>query len=205
MQTKRNKSETVEKLLACGLELFGKYGYHAVTTKQISEYSGLNSALVSYYFGGKKQYYIEVVSYVTELILHWFDDIEVSGLEDKNVPELEELIQRVINRFYEWFTSVHGASGTNIFFQELITEPHDDINPHFERATKFITPYFIDIFTVYYRKTERSHINPIFVWILLISVTQNVSLHSSAPEEARIAFEMAEIPKNMLNLILEMQ
>ncbi|RTL11619.1 MAG: TetR/AcrR family transcriptional regulator [Neisseriaceae bacterium] len=204
MQDKKNKSETINTLLECGLELFGKYGYNSVTTKQIGEYSGLNSALVSYYFGGKKQYYIEVVRYVTDLIVHWFDDIEVGQLESKTVAELEELIKKSVNRFYEWFTSTLGASGTNLFFQELITMPCPEVAPHFDRAVSFITPFFINILTVYYRKTGRDHVNPVFVWILLISTTQNVSLHSSAPEEAQMAFAAAQIPQNILNLIINM-
>lgn len=204
MQDKKSKSETINLLLECGLELFGKHSYDSVTTRQISEYSGLNSSLVSYYFGGKKQYYIEVVSYVTDIIVNWFDAIEVDQLKTKSVAELEELIGEVVNRFYEWFTSTRGACGTNIFFMEIISQQHPEVQQHFERSVKFITPYFIDLFAVYYSKTGRSHINPIFVWILLISITQNVSLHSSAPEEARTAFEGAKIPENMLNLILNM-
>lgn len=201
----RDKATTIEQLLECGLELFGKYGYNSVTTKQISEYSGLNSALVSYYFGGKQQFYIEVIRHVTDKIVHWFDDIKTDDIDQKSISELEELIKIVINRFYEWFTSVDGASGTNIFFQELITLPLPGALPEFDRAIKFITPYFIDLFAVYYRRTEREHINPVFVWIVLISTTQNISLHSTAPEDAKNAFIEAEIPKNMINLILNMQ
>ena len=204
MRENREKSTTIDQLLECGLELFGKYGYNSVTTKQISEYSGLNSALVSYYFGGKKKYYIEVVRHVTDKIIHWFDDIKIGALEEKSVAELEDLIKVVIERFFGWFTSTHGASGTNIFFQELITMPCPEVKPYFDQSVQFITPYFIDLFAMYYRKTERSHVNPVFVWILLISITQNVSLHSSAPEVAQLAFANAEIPKNMLNLILNM-
>ncbi len=204
MGENRDKITTINQLLECGLELFGKYGYNSVTTKQISEYSGLNSALISYYFGGKAQYYLEVVSYVSDLMVNWFDDIKIDSLDDKTVGELEDLIKAVVDKFYTWFTSARGVSSTNLFFQELITGTCTNVKTRFKPAVESLRSYFIDLFRIYYQKTNREHVNPIFVWALLISINQNISLHSSATEEVRATLVNAEIPKNMLNLILNM-
>lgn len=200
----RTKEKTIDTLLSCGLELFGKYGYDSVTTRHISEYTGLNSALIAYYFGNKKAYYHEVISYVTDLLLAHFSKVDFRDLESKDVAQLEAKIKEVIDCFYAWFTSVNGAGGTNLFFRELISQQHPEAKKDFARAVDFITPYFIKLFSIYYEKTERSHINPTFIWILLISITQNVSLHSNAPEVAKQAFEAAQIPQNMLDLIIKM-
>lgn len=201
----KNKADTIDVLLNAGLELFGTYGYNSVTTKHVAEYTGLNSALISYHFGGKEKYYHAVVDYVANLINNWFEDLDIDILESKNPTELKEIIKVTVARFYEWFTSKKGASGTNIFFFEIISQQHPNVHNSLEKAVNFITPYFVNLFEIYYRKTNRSHVNAVFVWIMLISITQNISLHSRAPAEAKDAFIKAEIPQNILTLILNMQ
>lgn len=54
--------EKKEKLLAAGTVLFAKDGYDRVSIRQISEAAGVNSALISYYFGGKQGLYDAVLS-----------------------------------------------------------------------------------------------------------------------------------------------
>jgi AcrR family transcriptional regulator len=48
-------------LLGCARELFVKYGYRAVSGRQIAKRAGVNPALVSYYFEGKYGLYREVL------------------------------------------------------------------------------------------------------------------------------------------------
>jgi AcrR family transcriptional regulator len=48
-------------LLGCARELFVKYGYRAVSGRQIAKRAGVNPALVSYYFAGKYGLYREVL------------------------------------------------------------------------------------------------------------------------------------------------
>lgn len=201
----QNKVKTLQTLLESGLELFGRNGYDSVTIRQISEYTGLNSSLISYYFGGKEQYYIAVVGYVTDILLEHFTRFDESKLQRQSVSELEATIKETVNRFYAWFSSDNGINGTQIFFYETVSQRFPEVKAHFERAVNFITPYFINLFTLYYERTNRAHVNPVFVWILLISITQNLSLHSNAPDEARKAFDNANIAENMINLILQMR
>ncbi len=42
-----------ERLLAAARELFLRYGYRAVSSRQIGAAAGVNFAMIRYYFGGK--------------------------------------------------------------------------------------------------------------------------------------------------------
>ena len=56
-----NASEDVrEKLLSTARELFLRYGYRAVSSRQIASAAGANVAMIRYYFGGKPGLYREI-------------------------------------------------------------------------------------------------------------------------------------------------
>lgn len=50
-----------EKLLAAGTQLFAQKGFAAVSIRELSQAAETNSALISYYFGGKEGLYAAVL------------------------------------------------------------------------------------------------------------------------------------------------
>ncbi len=58
--------DTSDKILKAAKLLFAQYGYHGVSVKQITQKAGVNSALVSYHFGGKAQLYQTVLEQLAE-------------------------------------------------------------------------------------------------------------------------------------------
>ncbi len=52
------------KLIAAGLDFFGKRGRDGVSTRTIAEAAGVNHAAISYYFGGKDGLYLAVAEHV---------------------------------------------------------------------------------------------------------------------------------------------
>lgn len=83
-----NKSEGVAesaiKILEAATELFALNGFNAVSIKEISSKSGVNSALISYYFGGKKKLYEKVINTKAGVFISLQERIlkqEVSPLE----------------------------------------------------------------------------------------------------------------------------
>jgi len=52
---------TKEKILRAAMELFASRGYEAVGIRDIARKAGVNSSLISYYFGGKAGLYREVL------------------------------------------------------------------------------------------------------------------------------------------------
>lgn len=58
--------QTREALLAAALEVFGRDGFHAASTRAISEAAGVNQALIAYHFGSKEGLYLAVFETITQ-------------------------------------------------------------------------------------------------------------------------------------------
>lgn len=61
MLEQENMSTSAIKILEAATDLFARDNFDAVSIKQIAAASGVNSALISYYFNGKKNLYQEVL------------------------------------------------------------------------------------------------------------------------------------------------
>lgn len=62
-------ASSAQKILAAATRLFAHDNFDSVSIKDIATVSGVNSALISYYFGGKKKLYQEVLYKETESFL----------------------------------------------------------------------------------------------------------------------------------------
>lgn len=58
--------EARRRLLAAGLEIFGRYGYEAASTRQLAESAGVNLSAITYHFGNKAGLYNAVVASIAE-------------------------------------------------------------------------------------------------------------------------------------------
>lgn len=72
-----------ERLLSAARELFLRYGYRAVSSRQIGAAAGVNFAMIRYYFGGKPGLYREILQSVLPP--------QIAGLEavDSGCPPLK--------------------------------------------------------------------------------------------------------------------
>ena len=81
---------TREALLAAGTELFADRGYDGVPVWEIAKKAGVNKAMISYHFGGKRKLYLTIVGATFSEILE-----RVEGLAASTAPApdvLRELI-----------------------------------------------------------------------------------------------------------------
>ena len=58
---RRDAAATRDALLAAGAELFAERGYDGVRVAAIADTAGVNKAMISYHFGGKRQLYLAIV------------------------------------------------------------------------------------------------------------------------------------------------
>jgi len=56
--------QTREALILAALEVFGRNGYDAASTRAIAEAAGVNQALIGYHFGGKHGLYLGVFEHI---------------------------------------------------------------------------------------------------------------------------------------------
>src|SRR6202521_4546420 len=80
-----------ERLLQAARELFLRYGYRAVSSRQIGAAAGVNFAMIRYYFGGKPGLYRE--------ILQGLVPPEIAGLDamqaGRSPPKLADILSNI--------------------------------------------------------------------------------------------------------------
>lgn len=79
-------AESALKILEAATELFALNGFTSVSIKEISARSGVNSALISYYYGGKKKLYEKVINTKADVFINLQENIR-----NQNVGPLEKL------------------------------------------------------------------------------------------------------------------
>lgn len=82
---RRNKSESIRKLLQAGLEVFSKRGFEAATTKQIAKRAGVNEALIARYFKSK-------AGLLQAIIVHSMQESKLKASTYPPGPTVEEEI-----------------------------------------------------------------------------------------------------------------
>ena len=94
------------RLLEAGVDVFGKHGFDAATTRMIAKKAGVNIAAIPYYFKGKEGLYHAVVAYVAGKLesqvkstLYEIEERVAEGnLDHKEALSLlEKLLEKMIN------------------------------------------------------------------------------------------------------------
>ncbi|WP_088103837.1 forespore capture DNA-binding protein RefZ [Halalkalibacter urbisdiaboli] len=68
--------ETKEKMLDAAMRLFHTQGYHGTSVRHIAEKANVNVALVSYYFGGKKGLFEQLMTQFLEGYMSVMSDVK---------------------------------------------------------------------------------------------------------------------------------
>jgi len=124
---RRDAAATREALLAAGAELFAERGYDGVRVAAIADRAGVNKAMISYHFGGKRQLYLSIVSATfTEIVAGMESLAESSRPAPEVLRELIALVGEMASRRYPHFCSMMlrevVAGGKNLD-PELIDKP----------------------------------------------------------------------------------
>ena len=117
-----------EKLLEVSEKLFSEQGYEGTSTRQIARESGINIAMISYYFGSKEGLYLamaeERVAFVRENLIRI----------NKEEPDLWKRLDLFIEFYVENFLTrpyVH-----RVIYRELSTSQREDLHDTFSKMIK---------------------------------------------------------------------
>lgn len=80
MTTEAAPRDTVQRIVQAATELFAVQNFEAVSIKTIAAKAAVNSALISYYFGGKKQLYVAVLQRQAALFQDCIDRLQHESL-----------------------------------------------------------------------------------------------------------------------------
>ena len=109
------RKSTRAKLIEAALEVFGERGYHNATIQQIVRRAGTNVAAINYHFGGKAQFYGEVVSHALNL------DRDAERVDFGDEPP-EEQLRTFVFWFVHHVVGIHKPSSSleKIHIQEMV-------------------------------------------------------------------------------------
>jgi TetR/AcrR family transcriptional regulator len=86
-----NAEDVRKKLLDAARELFPRYGYRGVSSRQIGAAAGVNFAMIRYYFGGKPGLYREMLQGVMQPARKTLDAMG----EPHSPPELAHVLENI--------------------------------------------------------------------------------------------------------------
>lgn len=95
MADDRTSQDAREKLLVAATKLFAEKGYAGVSIRQLGEEAGVNSAMISYYFGSKEGLYESVITAQYESLLGKFE--KIAAIE-ADAPEKIRMYAEVIRK-----------------------------------------------------------------------------------------------------------
>lgn len=116
-------SPSATRILEAATDLFARGSFDSVSIKDIASASGVNSALISYYFGGKKNLYQEVLVTHAKSFITLQDNIR--KLDISPLDKLRNYVETIATLQYKHPYHIH------LIFRELLMP-----NPTFEGFVK---------------------------------------------------------------------
>lgn len=128
-----------DKLLQAALPLFPQKGYAGVSIREIADKAGVNSASISYYFGGKAGLYAVII----ESLFSDFDTI---------VPMVSEMLETAGS-----FAEAFGDAAMKIHQRSayLMKYLFMELNNPTEQGSRIIQKYIKKIYEILYKGIER--------------------------------------------------
>jgi AcrR family transcriptional regulator len=105
-----------ERILDAAERLFARHGFYGISVRDITEEAGVDVALVSYHFGGKRELFAAVFQRRAELLnperLAMLEDVRRTALP--GVPSLEDIVNAFTYPLLE--RSARGGPGWKSYF-----------------------------------------------------------------------------------------
>jgi AcrR family transcriptional regulator len=81
-------ADVVKAMQAAALDLFARQNYSTVTIKDIAAATGMNSALIYYYFGSKENLFLKIVTDTVDDAFAKFEDVRASARSPEAIISL---------------------------------------------------------------------------------------------------------------------
>ena len=99
------ENKTKEKILKTATKLFAQKGYDGTGVREIARNSNVNVALISYYWGGKKELFQAIINDIIETQTKYAKsalDFAINP-EDLSKTEQIELMYRTLDKAIDYF------------------------------------------------------------------------------------------------------
>lgn len=120
---KKNRAGAQERLLEAALDIFGRDGYEAATTRVIAREAGVNIAAIPYYYNGKEGLYHAVITHIVALIKQQIDEpmrrIDESNFEAGNKDKAQDAVETILTTMINFMIgSSQGVRVARIILRE---------------------------------------------------------------------------------------
>ncbi len=120
--------QTRESLIDAAVEVFGRDGFRAASTRSIADLAGVNQALIGYHFGGKPGLYLAVFDRITrrvglylgpvaQAIEVQFDEIRANG-PDRQVARCVGFIHQLTDALVATFSAPESSAWARLILRE---------------------------------------------------------------------------------------
>jgi AcrR family transcriptional regulator len=110
---RRDPAATRQSLLRAGAELFAERGFDGVPTEDVAGRAGVNKALISYHFGGKRGLYVAILESTFASMADRLKAIEATA------PGAREALHSILEAFQEVARERHGFP--TLFLREVLS------------------------------------------------------------------------------------
>lgn len=163
-RTTKNEGKSVsaeERIKEAARRIFTERGFAGTRTRDIAEASGLNMALINYYFRSKENLFDIIMMEQLQLFIH-----SVTGLLNETKTSLAEKIELLVSHYIDMLTENQALpffimNEINRHPEKLITQVGIDRNSS--------SLYIVKQWQEFSRKV--THIDPVHLFINIISLT----------------------------------
>lgn len=143
-RTRRDPEATRQALLRAGAELFSEKGFDGVSTEEVSARAGVNKALISYHFRGKRGLYVAILESGFASMTARLRAIEAEA------PTAREALRAFLDAFQQ--VTLEKPGFPTLFLREVLAS---GIEPA-------VAPYLVELIGVSRRLGERGRREGLF-------------------------------------------
>ena len=129
-ETPSRGDATREALIRAAIDMFGRDGFSAASTRAISEAAGVNQALIGYHFGGKPGLYLAALKFIADTVVARIGPL-VTTIEaelDKEAGDASEAADRAIallHTFTDAFVTMLTSDESRAWARLILREQQD--------------------------------------------------------------------------------
>jgi AcrR family transcriptional regulator len=120
---------TRDALIQAAIEIFGRDGFAAASTRAISEAAGVNQALISYHFGGKPGLYLAALKLIADSVVARIGPLlsaieaelaasEDAATDEESAQRARALLHELTDAFVKMLTSDESAAWARLILRE---------------------------------------------------------------------------------------
>lgn len=126
-------TETRARLVANAIEIFGRIGYDAASTRELAKQSDTNVSAITYHFGGKRELYLAAAEAIGDEAAHLVQPL-IDRLDAASKDGLEQRLEAAVSGFVDVMLDEAAPRAWARFLARCTAEDDDAFAMIYDRA-----------------------------------------------------------------------